>query len=656
MRFYFHRNLKNSTRLFGIALIAVGSFWVVVVAKADGIKTGDEVLVRTYGAAVWQNEEPIDTISRMTYFKVEQVKGGKLLGTFSSTVMSRMRGDEKPVIGWVSLEDVIPANRFKALSKKETNRSGELPPNTRIFVLSGDPAPDENGRFAFFESPIMNNRGEVAFGAVLLETKGGKHDDRGVFIADDSKVAQIAREGQTLPGNQGVIAELGSSFDGAILTTCNDVGQVAFQMIIGEDSARRVVCRGDANELTVIAEIGATVPAGDTKFTHFATFPDFGQVINDSGEVVVWADMGKLRPNNSTRMGDTGIFVGDGRKIRQILRNKAQLPSTKRRVRLQESKYGLATTLNNHGQLALKIDLSDESGRNSDLKGGRVVRSDGKELVWIARPGLPVSAGESAELLYLFSHPVINHHGHVAFAAFYLKNQTSPASKDGDGIYFSEAKEEYEIVEIIRAGRTVPDGNGWFSNFQVRQMNAAGQIGFFATLSGVKLDPKRSEKIMDYIKLVTKFDTSGLPPKVSIFGLFRSEPGEKRITPIVRTGQDSPDGNGVIIGVNNCGMVLNDSGQVSFKAGLTATDGENVYDQAVFFYDDKQGLAIIARTDTPFLGSKLTGLYSLAKERGDDRGCLNADGQVTYGFRLADKREGIAVWTPPASTVKVPKP
>lgn len=655
----------NRTLLWCLTL-ALGLLIDVAPISANDIQVGDEVLTRM-PASLWRGDQVFDHVPSKTYFKVEQVKGKWLHGTFAFTTLNgnptvddvlngkTVRENPPPVTAWVDSQFVVATKRFKKKSPMKRGDVKDLPPHTKIVAMSGDSAPDNNGLFAFFDSPIMNDQRQVAFGAVLLGTDQGRLEDRGVFIGNEKSLTQIARKGQIMSDNRKIV-ELGSSYGGWFVTNLNDSGQTSFQAVIGADSRTNTILRGDAKGLTIIADTKSRHPQGTGRFTRFASFTAKGQAINDQGEVVVWGDIDGSQTGVSK---DAGIFVGDGTSFRQIVRKEQPVPDTNRFFVLRD---GMFSTLNNRGQVALSFSTTDRPNEPTNSGANSIIRSDGHELLKIAQRSQIVSNGDA---LHILARPVLNHRGHVAFSAT-LSDPNSPKAKKyytvhaGYGVYLSQGKKPFELKEIARSGQSAPDKNGRYSNFEVMQINTPSQIGFQAYLSDVKLDRSRMDQLRKYFE--SKFGRAGHnPATVKVLmdsldtafpftGLFRSEPDSDQITTIVRTGQDSPDGDGFFPGVSNCTLALNDAGQIAFNAGLIATGGEHDYDSGIFFYDDQQGLMVVARTEMPFLGSKISQIHQPTSGQGDDRTCLNAHGQVAFRFTLEDNREGIAIWTAPTTS------
>ena len=107
-------------------------------------------------------------------------------------------------------------------------------------VRSGRATPDGERELESFFPPILNESGQVALYADLVDTLAGPFDDRGIYVAtvgdDDVTLAEVAREGQAAPGS-GRFSFVGSP-------AFNDAGQVAFAAQIDLDDG------GSANDET----------------------------------------------------------------------------------------------------------------------------------------------------------------------------------------------------------------------------------------------------------------------------------------------------------------------------------------------------------------------------------------------------------------------
>ena len=97
-------------------------------------------------------------------------------------------------------------------------------------IRACEPAPDGNGVFSQFGFPVLNGAGQVAFRAVLRDTSAGIFDNAGIFLWTGSVISQIARKNDLAPdGNgrfSGFSAPFGTGFPPEV--ALNGAGQVAF--------------------------------------------------------------------------------------------------------------------------------------------------------------------------------------------------------------------------------------------------------------------------------------------------------------------------------------------------------------------------------------------------------------------------------------------
>ena len=129
----------------------------------------------------------------------------------------------------------LNASGSVAFSAQLTGTSGGQIDNNGIFVgnagavtqivRGGQAAPDGNGEFRIFDSPVLNNSGSTAFSATITETNGGSNE-MGIFRGNGGAITQIAREGQISADGNGTFSNFGLGYN------LNDVGVVAFQAMI----------------------------------------------------------------------------------------------------------------------------------------------------------------------------------------------------------------------------------------------------------------------------------------------------------------------------------------------------------------------------------------------------------------------------------------
>ncbi|MEL7237915.1 MAG: choice-of-anchor tandem repeat NxxGxxAF-containing protein, partial [Planctomycetota bacterium] len=173
--------------------------------------------------------------------------------------------------------------------------------DTTVVADTTTVAPDGNGFFAEFGSPILNDAGQVAFEGCLTGTAGGDSDTSGIFLGDGSALTQVVRTGQAAPDANG-------SFSSVDFPALNDAGQAAFTASLtgtaGGGSGDSGVFLGDGSTLTRIARAGQVAADANGSFSYFTS-----PALNDAGHV---AFLGRLTGTAGGNGAFSGIFLGDG--------------------------------------------------------------------------------------------------------------------------------------------------------------------------------------------------------------------------------------------------------------------------------------------------------------------------------------------------------
>jgi hypothetical protein len=119
-----------------------------------------------------------------------------------------------------------------------------------------------------------------------------------------------------------------------------------------------------------------------------------------------------------------------------------------------------------------------------------------------------------------------------------------------------------QTATLVLTDDVIPGGNGTFFGFgPVQTLNANGEVAFIADLAGTQ------------------------NPSTDGRGIYLAN--TQSVTKLVRTGESSPDGNGIFNhfaydGNNNERVLLNDNGGVAFTATLTGTDGGSTDNVGLF--------------------------------------------------------------------------
>jgi len=275
-------------------------------------------------------------------------------------------------------------------------------------------------------------------------------------------------------------------------------------------------------------------------------------VINNADQV---AFLSLLSGTSGGNTDNGGVFRGNGASVTRIARLGQAAPDTNGVFSDFE-----ALSLNESGQVASWAAFAATSGGSADNTG--VVRGDGITLTQIAREGQ-----SSPDANGTFSHFVssidisLNNTGQVAFRGFL--NGTSGGGTDNEGIFHGDG---ITLTKIVRKGQSAPGLNGNFSEFGNPSLNNTGQAAVLAALSGTSGGDSDNE------------------------GIYRGD--GISLVQIIRKGVAPPDTNGLFSAFGS--PVINDAGQVVFISVLSGTSGGE-FDSAGVFRGDGGIIARIAR-------------------------------------------------------------
>lgn len=159
------------------------------------------------------------------------------------------------------------------------------------------------GSFEDFSNPVINRSGQVAASASLTNSTSGF----GLYVGDGSNSVAIALGGQAAPKG-------GNYATGFFLPLrINDNGEVAFFVGLSGGTSRSGVFRGNGDATTAIALSGTNAPGTTGTFDSFRDF----QILND-GRIAVIATLtfGVGGVNASNNMG---IWIGTSDEDLQLV-------------------------------------------------------------------------------------------------------------------------------------------------------------------------------------------------------------------------------------------------------------------------------------------------------------------------------------------------
>lgn len=207
---------------------------------------------------------------------------------------------------------------------------GDLTP---VFVTNQS-APG-GATFADFGEPVLNNRGQIATPASLINST----INSGLFVGDGTNTIAIALQQQAAPK--------GGNYNGNFFgrTKLSDRGEVAFNAGLTGGTSTSGIFRGNGENTTTIALRGANAP-GTTG--TFASFRDY-QLLND-GRVafVATLTLGVGGVNTSNFMG---IWIGTSDEDLQLVVRTGDVIGGKVLTRLPDVGVGNQFDMNENGVL-----------------------------------------------------------------------------------------------------------------------------------------------------------------------------------------------------------------------------------------------------------------------------------------------------------------
>jgi len=240
---------------------------------------------------------------------------------------------------------------------------------------------------------------------------------------------------------------------------------------------------------------------------------------------------------------------------------------------------------------------------------GSGVSGSNNSGIWAGQPGglkLCVREGatapgcKSGETFSGFGDPLLSANGDVAFIGF-LRGSGIKANNDS-GLWMT-VKGKPQLV--AREGATVPGMKIQFGPISSPVFNQKGEIAFFSTLQGSGVTNKNDTCIW-----------AGMPGSLGI---------------VARESEGAPGTPKGQVFSALYRPVINDSGQVAFRAVLTGT-GVTTQNSIGIWMEGKKGLELIVRqgTEAPDAGSGVT--YNVL---GDPS--INNAGQLAFTSSLAGK-------------------
>src|SRR5712675_3788313 len=207
----------------------------------------------------------------------------------------------------------------------------------RKLVAGGDPTP-RGGTFDRFGLPAINNKGAVAFPAIL------EHGAvlGGIFLAGARELRLLVGAGEIGPGGAMLVR---FSERAAI----DDEDNVDFVAHLGSGTSSEAVLVANASGLTQLAIVGESAPGGG-RFAAFGPWPNFGP--NATVAFVAAVDAGP---------GTLGIYVGNPGAIHRVTMVGDRLASG---GVIPAFALNSVTSVGSRGGLTFATMANPESGQN----------------------------------------------------------------------------------------------------------------------------------------------------------------------------------------------------------------------------------------------------------------------------------------------------
>ena len=246
---------------------------------------------------------------------VFQANSSDIFVSNSRTIVPLVRnGDHAPGGGTLTPTPQFAANNhgaivFHASISGSTAAQGIFRTDTMqtVAIVRDDGDVPTGGRFTSLLSPVINDRGQVAFFAEMI----GGLADFGIFRGQGEELTPVFAANRIAPGG-GTFEDFG---DPAI----NRHGQVAVLASLTNGASRRGLFVGDGTDTGAIALQGQPAPKGGT---YGGEDPFLGAIrLNDRGEV---AFVARLTGDSSSK----GVFRGNGDRTTTIALAGSPAPGT----------------------------------------------------------------------------------------------------------------------------------------------------------------------------------------------------------------------------------------------------------------------------------------------------------------------------------------
>jgi hypothetical protein len=173
-------------------------------------------------------------------------------------------------------------------------------------IAAGDPAPG-GGVFSSFGNPAINNRGDVAFAAIMEQGP----NLGGVFLSSDNELRLVLAVGAPAPTG-GIFARFSERL------ALNDAGTIALSAVLRQAGPSAAIFKIENDTPRAVAAVGDGVPGGGT-IAALASWP----VLSQSGAVAFIASVDG-GPNG------LGVYLAGAGELKRVIATGDALPDGSR--------------------------------------------------------------------------------------------------------------------------------------------------------------------------------------------------------------------------------------------------------------------------------------------------------------------------------------
>jgi len=331
-----------------------------------------------------------------------------------------------------------------------------------------------------FGIPLLNNLGQIAFGASLDGSEVTSANNQAIFSESEGDgLASVVRTGDASPIEGEIFTRFSREF------VFNDLGQTAFSGSVTGNASNNTIgaifSEGGGNGLRVVAQELTFAPGNSGLFGLFRN-----PVLNNVGETAFRASVfvgGGIDGSNNTRV----YSEGKGNGLALVASGGAESPAG---AGIDFTTVGFPV-LNDHGVTVFRSSLTG-TGANGTTNTGLFKKMTDASLAALA---IEADVSPIGDEIYFFSFavPVLNSSGQIAFRA----NLFGPAvtSSNSSAVFREGMDGTLEVV--ARNGDHAP-GTPTTEKFKFASfdtfindslvLNSAGQTAFQAQLAGASID------------------------------------------------------------------------------------------------------------------------------------------------------------------------